>query len=486
MSQPILTEQLMENILDIGIALSSEKDDLSLLEYILKESMTLTNCDAGTLYIKNENTLDFMIMVTKSQNVYRGGIGQEPIPLPPVPLCEENVCSYAALHNSLINIPDVYTCSTYDFSGPKKYDSMTGFRTQSMLVVPMEDSNGNILGVIQLINAMDASGTVIPFAPDYEKILRSIASQTAICMLNMKYTRQLADMFDSLVRVMSTAIDQRSPYTANHSRMMVRYASKWLEDPQLQQELQWADPLQQRRHFLNSIWLHDIGKLIIPPEVMDKADRLGHHKQELFHRMETASLLNEIDHLNGSISTDAYQTRKQALELAQDVVLRINTAGFLSEENEQQLTQIQSLTYTKNGETYPLFTPEELDCLFIRRGTLTAAERSTMESHVTLTHTFLNAMNLQNDYQQVNIWASSHHELLNGSGYPNHLSGDQIPMEVRMLTILDIFDALTAKDRPYKPPLPEEKAFSILRDMAEHGNIDAHLLQSFYNSNAWR
>ena len=223
-----MRKDTLQTILNIGIALSKEKDIDCLLEQILEAVMDITNCDAGTLYTKLEDALEFRIMITRSQGIHQGGSGN-PITLPPVPLRKENVCACGVLYRNLINIPSVYVNDAYDFSGPKKYDAITGYHTQTMMVVPMEDDKGEILGVIQLINAMDEDGNVIPFKEEYEQILLSMGSQAAISMMNRKYAHQVRNMLDSFVRVMTTAIDERTPYTANHTRNMAIYANRFID-----------------------------------------------------------------------------------------------------------------------------------------------------------------------------------------------------------------------------------------------------------------
>ncbi|MEG1971660.1 MAG: GAF domain-containing protein, partial [Oscillospiraceae bacterium] len=261
----------MQKLLDIGIALSAEKDSSSLFELILTSAMDITNCDGGTLYCTNGNFLDFKIMLTKSKNIKKGGKYGE-ITLPPVQISPNNVCSNAALNRKLINIGDVYQSDIYDFTGPKNYDKLTNYKTTSMLVVPMEDDRGGCIGVLQLINAMDEEGNIIPFEKSCEAVVLSLASQTAICTSNMNYAIEVRELLDSLVRVMSTAIDARTPYNANHTRNMVKYAEKfvnWLNGT----DNQWKFNPQEYRQFIMSVWLHDAGKITVPLEVMDKETR---------------------------------------------------------------------------------------------------------------------------------------------------------------------------------------------------------------------
>lgn len=476
----------IDKLLEIGIALSREKDDDRLLGTILQEAMEMTSCDGGTLYVYDGESLRFHIMITKSMNFYKGG-KDNPVDLPPVPMHLTHVAACSAMQNKLINIADVYEQNDeYDFSGPKRYDAMTGYHTQSMLVIPMEDDNGDVIGVVQLINAKDAEGNTIPFKKEYEKVIASLASQTAICMTNMKHAQEIMDLLDSFVRVMSTAIDARTPYNANHTKNMVRYGEKFLQFMR-DTNNEWQMDEQQEREFLMSVWLHDIGKLVIPLDVMDKESRLSKGLQEVEHRFEKIGLLAELAFARGELTAEGLEARKTLLEESRATILAANTAGFLPDETLEKIRSIASYTYIDtNGEEKPWLTEEELTCMSIRKGTLSDEERAIMQSHVSMTEKFLNEVKFPKRFSNVTRWASSHHELLNGKGYPRHLSQDEIEKEIRLLSILDVFDALTANDRPYKPPMPAEKAFFVLADMVKFGELDGKILELFKSSNAWK
>ena len=474
----------IEKLLDIGIALTAEKDHDKLLETILVGAMDISNCDGGTIYILRDNALEFKIMITRSMNILKGGMHGD-IDLPPVQMSRSNVCSCAAIDKTLINVADVYTDKTYDFSGPRRYDSMTGYKTTSMLVVPMEDDYGDVIGVLQLINALDKSGNVIAFDAYYERIISSLASQAAICLTNMNLTAEIVDLLDSFVRVMSTAIDARTPYNANHTRNMVKYAERfilWLS----QNGKPWQFSENQKRQFLMSVWLHDVGKLIIPLEVMDKKSRLGDKISDVMHRLEIIALLSRVSYLQGDCGETAYSAAMLELDDARSVIASADTAGFLSDETLEAIAQIGGKTYTDaDGKSVSWLTADELKALSVRKGTLTNDERIIIESHVAMTERMLAEMKFSRNYIKAPGWAAAHHEFLDGSGYPEHLKASDIEREVRLLTILDIFDALTARDRPYKPAIPAEKAFSILESMVSEGKLDRSILAMFQQSGAW-
>lgn len=474
-----------DRLIRIAIALSTEKRIDALLDLILNEAMDITACDGGTVYILDGGLLHFNHVVTLSKNVRLVAREGEDA-LPPVPLTRTHVCACAALDHRKINIPDVYESEEYDFSGAQRYDAMNGYRTRSMLVIPMEDERGGCIGVLQLINATDGAGRVVPFDAEYETVISALASLAAVSLNNSRLSKAVSDILHSFVAVMVDAIDARTPYNANHTRSMVRYAERflrWLDETD--------DPLrfgeEERDPFLMSVWLHDIGKLVVPLEIMDKPTRLGGRARDVRARLEVARLMERIRALECPGEAEDAQKRQAALDEADALIERADAAGFLTDD---MLAAVQALgreeCLAADGSRVPLLTPEELEALSVRKGTLTGGERAEMERHVVYTARFLANMRFQSDYAQVPAWASAHHELLDGSGYPEHLTAEALPKQVRLLTILDVYDALTAEDRPYKPPMPPEKAFSILESMRDEGKLDGDILALFKESGAWK
>lgn len=478
-------ESNMQRFLEMCLALTAERDREALLSMILDTAMDLAVCDAGTLYLLEEDGLHFCRMVTRSQGVRQGG-HDAPISLPPVPMEEKYVCAWSALHNQDINVRDVHTDTTFDFTGSLRYDAMTGYRTQSMLVVPMANDRGELIGVMQLINALDESGAAIPFDPEKELLVAAIASQAAISITNMKYAEQVTQLLDSLVGALSTAIDERSHYNANHTRNMVRVGENFLDWLDRTGNA-WAFDENKRRTFLMSVWLHDVGKLVVPLEVMDKASRLGARLGDVREHFRTAGFVDHIAMLKGEMPKEEYAAREKEREDELAFIEHIDRTGFLPDTDLAMVEKLARQTYRdENGEEHPLITEDERVCLSVRKGTLTDEERSIMQSHVSVTGRILSQVSFPKMYADVPTWAAMHHELLNGNGYPNHVGADAIPREVRLLTILDVFEALTARDRPYKPPMPLEKALGILHIMAEkEGSIDPEILRMFEQSKAW-
>ena len=484
-----MTNENMEQLLDIGIALSGEKDFHKLLELILSSVMKLTRCDAGTLYLLDEDSLRFKIMRNNTLNTYEGGDGKDPS-LPPVKLTRESVCALSLIEDRIICIDDVRASNEYDFSGPIRYDAITGYHTQSMLVIPMKNREGSKIGVLQLINAMDENGQVCGFSKDMVKAVESVASQAAITIQNVTYMQEIKDLFWSFVRVMSSAVDERTPYNLSHTRHMAEYGERFLDYLNEVEKKKTGKRRFDEAHqeeILMSVWLHDIGKLVTPLEVMNKEARLDERTlEQIRHRMERIDMLAQIDVLKGELSEQSYEEIKEKTAQALALIEKSNRAGFLPDETLEQIKAIKACTYLWQGEEHPWLTDEELALLSIRKGTLSDEERKIMENHVVVTRKLLSQIKFSKEFSNVQKWAAGHHELLNGSGYPNHLAGEDIPQEIRIITILDIFDALVADDRPYKPGMPVEKALAILDAMAnKEGKLDPELTGLFVESRCW-
>ena len=476
----MLTNKKLREIIDIGIALTTEKNKNRLLEMILETAMDISNCDAGTLYLFTGESLEFKIMKTLSQNISKGENGEK-IDLPPVPLREENVCAFAAIHKELINIEDVYHSERFDFSGPKKYDSITGYRTKSMIVIPMMDAEEDLVGVLQLMNSMDKAGNIVAFTEDAEFVLRSMASQAAVSISNMKYMEEIKVQLHSFVSAFATAVDERTPYNGSHTRKVAVYATilaDYINEmyEQGKSEEYFDDSRKEQLHLAAA--LHDIGKMIVPLSVMNKSTRLNGGTEKIKERFQLLKAYYEIDYLKEKITKEEFEAVTTYLDDSLGFIMEIDGAGFMPDEKIAKVQELAEKYFEKeDGSKLYYLTEDEKDCLCIRRGTLTEAERKIMESHVVMTHKILNKVHFSKNYSKVNLFASTHHECLNGTGYPNQLTADDLELESRILAIVDIFDALTCTDRPYKKPMPREKAFAILHDMAnKEGKLEDRLV----------
>ncbi len=475
----------LERMIAIALDLSAEKDFDMLMQKILIEAMDICHCDAGTVYVLEDDHLNFHTVYTRSLGIPAAEQSRN-ANLPPVPLGRKNVCACSALDNKKINIPDVYESKEYDFSGAQKYDAITHYRTGSMLVIPMDDEKDEIIGVLQLINSLDKDGNIIPFDPAYEQIVSALASLAAVSLNNHQLAQEVTDTLHSFVEVMVDAIDARSSYNANHTRSMVKYAGKFL-DWLKETGDDWKFTDESRDAYLMSIWLHDIGKLVVPLEVLDKPDRLGNFKAGIKSRVEIACLMEKVDFLEHPGKIEECMGKIETIKHAYEVIEKANISGFLPDERIEELKSFADIK-CKNaeGEEIPLLTEKEVEAITVRKGTLTDSERKVVQSHVVYTKRMLDKMHFKGIYKEVPFWSGSHHEFLNGMGYPNNLKAEELPNESRLLTIIDVYDALTAEDRPYKPPMPPEKAFEILTSMRDDGQIDGDLLNKFIESEAWK
>ncbi len=303
---------------------------------------------------------------------------------------------------------------------------------------------------------------------------------------NKRLANQVIGLMNSFVEVMVTETEERSAYNADHTKNMVRFATRYLEWLNMQGRLT-EFTMENTAPFIMSIWLHDIGKLLIPPEIMDKPTRLGECMKDVSHRIEITKLMLKMKMMSCPDEKEQLQARLEEISEANDLITECNTIGFLDDKRRERLKKISELKcITADGEEIPIFTEYELESITVVKGTLTKNERKVVESHVNFTRDLLAKMEFRGDYRNVPMWAAGHHEMLDGSGYPDGISGADIPWETRLLTIIDIYEALTAKDRPYKPPVSSEKAFAILREMSDNGKLDRDILASFCESDAWR
>jgi HD-GYP domain-containing protein (c-di-GMP phosphodiesterase class II) len=496
----------LQRLTRIGIALSAEQDLNRLLERILEESRAITYADAGTLYTVDHEAklLRFQIVQNETLAIHMGRAGGGRLELPPVPLTPVSVSGYVALTGQTVNIPDVYHAHGFDFRGPLQYDALTGYRSQSMLVAPIRDHEDTVVAVLQLINARNRdTGEVVPFRGARVDETLALASQAGVALTNARLVHDLKALLEGLIQVLATAIDEKSAYTAGHIRRVTRLSMLLAEAVNQAPEAELGgqrfseDELEELRV---AGMLHDIGKLVIPDHITNKATKLEtvydriHEIRLRFsvirRGMENAVLRRKLELLQapGGAAAEALSALDGALEadlkaLADDLLFleALNSGGeWVNPARIERLEAIAARTYQDDeGSERPFLTPNELRNLSIQRGTLLPEELEVVRTHASVSVRLLNQIPFSGKLRNVPDIAGDHHEALNGSGYPRGKIGDDISLQSRILTIADIFDALTAVDRPYKKAYPPEVACGILREEAERGKLDPRLVDLF-------
>ncbi|MDC0206301.1 GAF domain-containing protein [Nitrospinae bacterium] len=508
----VYAEQLggqIKKLSDIGRALSGVHDLNTLLEMIVDQARSFTKADAGTLYILEENTLRFQIVQNDSLKIRMGGKTGDTIPFPPVELKESNVSAYVAIKGEPVNIPDVYDTDLFDFTGPKKFDQSTGYRSKSMLVIPLKNHEDDVIGVLQLLNATNAiNKEVIPFSKDYVNLSESLASQAAVAITNAKLISNMAELFEAFVKVMATAIDEKSPVTGGHIRRVANLTLTMAEfineheDGIFKEKKFSPDQMYELRI---AAYMHDIGKVTTPVEIVEKAkklqtifDRIHYVRLRMDYIIQKVKLEGQQIKINllesGAVKTEVEKVEAnlnnkiEELKEIRSFINKCNEPGeFLEDETLERLKEISQRTYLDNeGEEQPFLTEDELLNLSIRRGSITETERKKMQDHAAVTLRMLNQIPFTKKLKNIPNFAGAHHEFINGNGYPLGLKGDQIPFEGRLMAVTDIAEALTASDRPYKKAMPLETVYRILRSMSEKGELDNDLVELFIDKEIYK
>lgn len=498
----------LKDLNEIGIALSQQRDLNSLLETILVAAMRITHADAGTLYLHEpeQRVLRFEILRNNMLDKAMGGTSGIPITFYPIQLYDEAgkpnhamVVSHAALSGETVNIPDAYMAEGYDFSGTKKFDAKTGYRSQSFLTVPMRNHENEIIGVLQLINAQDRkTGAIIPFSRDDQQLLESLASQAAIALTNRHLINQMEELFEAFIQLINTAIDDKSAYTGGHCArvpaltMMLAEAVNRTEMGPLR-DFVMTD---KDRHELKIAGLlHDCGKITTPVHVVDKATKL-HTLFDRIHLVDTRfevlkrdaeiEMLREIAEAGSDAQRiDAvrgrYAVRIRQLDQDREFLRHCNIGSeAMSEEAQHRVRQIASYQWRNiDGKEVPFLSDDEIENLTILAGTLTTAEREIINHHIDVTIKMLESLPWPRHLKNVPEYAGGHHERMDGKGYPRGLTREQMSVQARVMGIADIFEALTAKDRPYKKGKTLTESLTILGKFKLGGHIDPDLFDVF-------
>ena len=557
-----------ERLIEIGIALSAERDTNRLMETILLEAKDLSNADGGTLYLRTEdNNLKFEIMRTDSLKIAMGGTTGKEITFPPVRLFDPasgkenraNVASCAALTGKSINIPDAYEAKDFDFSGTRKFDQGTGYRSKSFLTVPMKNSQGEIIGVLQLLNAIDRqTGKVIPFGDDIQPLIEALASQAAVALDNKQLLDAQKLLLDSFIELIASAIDAKSPYTGGHcqrvpelTKMLAKAACDANKGPFAEfnlNEEQWYE-----LHI--AAWLHDCGKVTTPEYVVDKATKLEtiyDRVHEIRTRFEVVKRDAEIEYLKALLEgkDDPEKLRAKLDERLKKLdddyafIAQSNVGGeFMAPEKIERVKEIAKIRWkrtlddrigiaheekkrkdrlpppklpvvenllsdredhviyreegkpaaaTDNEFGFKLDVPEhkfnlgEVYNLCIARGTLTAEERFKINDHIVQTIIMLQQLPFPKHLRRVPEYAGGHHEKMDGTGYTKKLNKSDMSIPARIMAIADIFEALTAADRPYKAPKKLSESIKIMSFMKKDAHIDSELFDLFLTSGVFK
>ncbi|MFZ4479460.1 MAG: HD domain-containing phosphohydrolase [Rhodoferax sp.] len=508
----------LEQLNDIGASLSRERDITPLLERILLAAKAITNADGGTLYRMKEDghTLRFEMLRTDSLQIAMGGTSGGAISFPDLPLQDEAgapndslVAAYAAIHLQTVNIVDAYTEPNFDFSGTRRFDERTGYRSQSFLAVPMKDHEGEVIGVLQLINAQ-APGTqqVVPFSLADQSLVESLASQAAIAISNRMLMTQLEQLFESFINLINLAIDEKSPYTGGHCQrvpaltmMLAEAACEADEGPLADFQMDERDRYELKIAGL----LHDCGKITTPVHVVDKATKL----QTLFDRVDLVDTRFEVlkrdaelhalrqqlalrpcvDRQAEAVISAGCQKELTSLEADREFLRGANIGGeTMSEAAMQRVRQIgtQRVWCDVHGVESEFLTADELENLTIRAGTLTSAERKTINQHIVTTIRMLEHLPWPKHLKNVPEYAGGHHERMDGKGYPKGLVREQMSVQARVMGIADIFEALTAKDRPYKSGMKLSQAVATMNKFKSNGHIDPDLFDIFIKKGVYK
>ncbi|MCA8838103.1 MAG: GAF domain-containing protein [Gammaproteobacteria bacterium] len=496
---------------EIGIALSSMKDITALMEAILDGAIELTGADGGTYYSVSGEEVRFEITRTNSLGIVKGGSSGEPITYAALPLYvsgEKNLSMAVtcAVHEQRpINITDAYQSTEYDLSGTQKFDQHNDYRTSSLLTVPMANHEDEVIGVLQLVNCINPqTRQVIHFSESCEQFANSLASQAAIALTNNGLIRSLEHLFESMTQLIAAAIDTKSPYTGAHCRRIPAITMMLAEAVHSCDGGPFVDfrMTDKDRYELNTAaWLHDCGKISIPDHIMDKATKL----EGIYDGIENVDLRIEVvrrdvDLKYADLISDArdnplqleelnrrYQEETKALISDRDFLRWVNIGGeFLDDDCVERIGRLAKHQYQNaDGVIQPLLREWEVYNLSIRRGTLNPEERTVIEDHMVATVEMLDKLPFPKHLKNVPEYAGGHHERMDGTGYPKGLKREEMSVPARVMAIADVFEALSAKDRPYKQPKPISECLRIMSFMCKDSHLDPDLFRVFLEKKVW-
>ena len=500
---------------DVGVALSVERDLVKLLDLILTQARRLTSSDAGSLYLteRDDDGVAQSLRFRFAQNFTLPALSLRESS---VPIDHSSVAGYVASTAKPLVIPDVYLLSSdVTYKQNRSFDERINYRTKSMLVIPMKTHKDEVIGVLQLINrkrnpdtrllsAEITEAEVLPYDARAVELVTALASQAAVGIENSRLYEDIERLFEGFVTAAVTAIESRDPTTSGHSSRVATLTVGLAEAVDRGGEGSYLGvrfSREQLRELRYAGLLHDFGKVGVREQVLVKQKKLYPQDMDLIRNrfaflMQAADLAYEHERAEYLIAhgRDGYtqalermnedrRTKRERLHHFLDAVTKANEPTLLAEGGFEELTELSLQMYTDfDGIHKPLLGDDELRFLIIRRGNLDERERREIESHVTHTYRFLDQIPWTRELRNIPRIAFGHHEKLNGRGYPRSISAEEIPVQTRMMTISDIFDALTAADRPYKRAVPLARALDILHAEAKDGMLDAELLKTFVDA----
>ncbi|MEZ4450025.1 MAG: HD domain-containing phosphohydrolase [Nannocystaceae bacterium] len=507
--------RLADQLLEIGLALNQERDPQRVLALLLSHARSITAADAGSIYVVSDDGQSLRFHTAQNDSVH-ADLGESVLAI-----TDSSIVGACILSGEIINLPDLYseagrTALGRTFVHDRSFDERFGYQTRSMLTVPMRSPDGAILGAFQLINARrdrlplrrpeDFERRLKPFSTEDERLCASLAAQGAVALENARLYAEIQGLFEGFVRASVKAIEQRDPTTSGHSQRVASLTVRFAEVLDGLDEGLYADQRFSRDDLQEIEYaglLHDFGKVGVREQVLVKAKKLHDHQLQLIlARFDQMGLAARVEMLEAQLAlaraggvdpareqaiVTAYAAAITELDAWREVVLTANEPSLLPEAVSSRVREVAARTFhDPRGARIRLLGDDEVDALLVARGSLTHAERLEVQSHVTHTYEFLRQIPWGRSLARIPEIAGKHHEYLNGTGYPARLGASSIPIQARMMTITDIFDALTASDRPYKKAVPIDRAFGILEQEAKAGKIEPSLLEIFIRAGVHR
>ncbi|MEQ1856574.1 MAG: HD domain-containing phosphohydrolase [Longimicrobiales bacterium] len=512
-----LARSALQELSKVGMALMSERDPAQLFDLILKSARALTTSDAGSLYLVEETNGEQFLHFLRSQNDTLPDLPSLTFNLP---LNEKSIAGYAATTGKPLVLEDVYELpKAMPFSHNRAFDQKHGYRAKSMLVVPMIDHKDRVVGVLQLINRKseasasirtdeDSDRWVLPYTEREVAIVSSLAGQAAVSIENGQLYQDIENLFAGFIKAASTAIDRRDPTTAGHSVRVTELTCGLAEQVSAQTDGPFASRFftdAEMKQLRYAGLLHDFGKVSVSEETLVKRNKLppvmeaqvkarfalikktfdaeaAHARAKVIAEKGAQAAAADVAAIDAKLGEDLTKLQKYW-----EAVQEANIPKVLPEEAAGVLDEIARHSFKDpDGQDQAYLTPNELHFLQIRKGSLDENERKQIESHVVHSYDFLLNIPWTEEFSRIAEIVRGHHEKLNGTGYPDGVAADRLSLETRIMTVCDIFDALTASDRPYKKAMPVEKALQILEWEARDGMLDKDVVELFIQSKAYK